>query len=123
MMLRPIQIRANAEDAAFMIGQAEASSERHHELSLPVAIFAGAEDLVIDPTEHAVRLHAEVPQGPLTVVPGAGHMVHYAAADEIVAAIDRRPSNESTSLGGLRSTSPRAAHHVPVEGVAAEAAP
>ena len=49
MMLRPVQIRANAEDAAFMIRQAKASSERHQELRLPVAIFAGDQDLVIDP--------------------------------------------------------------------------
>lgn len=87
MMLRPVQLRANAEDAAFMIGQAKASSERHHELQLPVAIFAGAEDAVVDVEAHAVRLHSELSQSRLVVVPGAGHMVHHAAADEIVAAI------------------------------------
>jgi hypothetical protein len=43
MLVRPVQLRANAEDAAFMIGQAKASSERHHELQMPVAIFAGGE--------------------------------------------------------------------------------
>ena len=96
MMLRPIQIRANAEDAAFMIGQAKASSERHHELRMPVAILAGAEDMVVDVEAHSARLHADVPQSTLVVVPGTGHMVHYAAADEIVAAIDRDPSDEST---------------------------
>ncbi|HVE88601.1 MAG TPA: alpha/beta hydrolase, partial [Burkholderiaceae bacterium] len=31
MMVRPVQLRANAEDAAFMIGQAKANSERHHQ--------------------------------------------------------------------------------------------
>jgi len=124
MMLRPIQIRANAEDAAFMIGQAKASSERHHELHMPVAIFAGADDLVIDPMEHAGRLHDDVPQSTLTVVPSAGHMVHYAAADEIVAAIDRR----GMGLAGaddpeLRGTSPEAGHLVSTEVAAVETTP
>ncbi len=89
MMVRPIQLRANAEDAAFMIPQAKASSARHHELRMPVAIVAGANDKVIDPEAHSVRLHRELVGSTLTIVPGAGHMVHHAAADEVVAAVDR----------------------------------
>ena len=96
MMLRPMQIRANAEDAAFMIGQAKASSERHHELQMPVAILAGEEDLIVDMEAHSARLHADVPQSTLVVVPGTGHMVHYAAADEIIAAIDGDSATEPT---------------------------
>ena len=89
MMVRPIQLRANAEDAAFMIPQAKASSERHHELRMPVAIIAGAEDKVIDVEAHSARLHREIGGSTLAVVPGAGHMVHHAAIDEVVAAVDR----------------------------------
>jgi pimeloyl-ACP methyl ester carboxylesterase len=89
MMVRPIQLRANAEDAAFMVAQAKASSERHHELRMPVAIVAGANDKVIDPEAHSVRLHHELAGSTLTIVPAAGHMVHHAAVDEIVAAVDR----------------------------------
>lgn len=90
MMLRPVQIRANAEDAAFMIGQAAASRDRHQELRMPVSIVAGADDLVIDPQEHSVRLHKDLPHSTLTLVPGAGHMVHHAAPDVVVAAIERQ---------------------------------
>lgn len=89
MMLRPVQLRANAEDAAFMIGQAAASSRRHHELRMPVSIIAGAGDLVIDPQEHSARLHADVAHSTLTLVQGAGHMVHHAAVDAVVAAIEQ----------------------------------
>jgi len=88
MMLRPLQLRANAEDAAFMIPQAKASSDRHGELKMPVAIVAGAEDLVIRAEDHSVRLHSELPQSTLTLVPGAGHMVHYAKPGEVVSAIE-----------------------------------
>lgn len=70
-----------------MIGQAKVASSRHHELQLPVSIFAGAEDKVVDVEAHSERLHSELGQSKLVVVPGAGHMVHYAAVDEIVAAI------------------------------------
>ena len=88
MMVRPIQLRANAEDAAFMIPQAKASAKRHQELRMPVAIFAGAEDKVIDVEANARRLHREVRGSTLTVVAGAGHMVHHAAPDRIVLAVD-----------------------------------
>ena len=89
MMVRPIQLRANAEDAAFMIPQAKASSERHHELRMPVAIVAGAEDKVIDVEANSARLHRELGGSTLAIVAGAGHMVHHAAPDEVVAAVDR----------------------------------
>jgi pimeloyl-ACP methyl ester carboxylesterase len=103
MMLRPVQLRANAEDAAFMIGQAKANSERHRELQLPVTIFAGAEDAVIDVEAHSVRLHSELSQSKLVVVPGAGHMIHYEALDEIVAAIDYDlPLHESLTESALK---------------------
>jgi pimeloyl-ACP methyl ester carboxylesterase len=72
MMVRPIQLRANAEDAAFMIPQAKASSGRHHELRMPVAIVAGADDKVIDAEAHSARLHREVAGSTLVVVPGRG---------------------------------------------------
>ncbi len=88
MLVRPVQLRANAEDAAFMIGQAKASSGRHHELRMPVAVFAGADDRVVDPAAHSGRLHRALAGSSLTLVPGAGHMVHHAAPDAIVRAIE-----------------------------------
>ena len=87
MMVRPVQLGANAEDATFMNRQAKSSSERHHQLQLPVAIFAGAEDLVVDVEAHSMRLHDELRHSTLGVIPGVGHMVHYGAVEEIVAAI------------------------------------
>ena len=89
MMLRPVQIRANAEDAAFMIPQAQASNERHGELQMPVTIIVGAQDLVIDVEAHSTRLHRDVPHSKLIVVQGAGHMVHYAAPETVVAAVEQ----------------------------------
>jgi pimeloyl-ACP methyl ester carboxylesterase len=88
MMLRPVQIRANAEDAAFMMPAAKASSERYKELRMPVTIFAGAADMVIDAEAHSARLHGDVPHSKLIVVPDTGHMVHYEVPQQIVAVVN-----------------------------------
>ena len=89
MMLRPVQIRANAEDAAFMMPQARSLSRRYHELRLPVTLIAGGADKVVDPEAHSRRLHSELPQSQLLIVAHSGHMAHYVAQDLIGTAIDR----------------------------------
>src|SRR4030095_5949291 len=96
MLVRPVQLRANAEDGTFMVHQAKLNSERHQELQLPVAIFAGAEDSIIDVEAHSVRLHDELRHSTLNVVPGAGHMVHYVAVREIAAAVGADLLNEAS---------------------------
>jgi pimeloyl-ACP methyl ester carboxylesterase len=88
MMVRPQQLRANAEDAAFMMPQARSLSRRYGELRLPLTLVAGEEDKVVGLAAHSERLHGEVPASRLVTVPGAGHMAHYRALDELVAAID-----------------------------------
>ena len=94
MMLRPLQIRANAEDAAFMIPQARALAKRYQALSLPIALIAGGDDKVIDIDSQSRRMHQELRHSHLTVVPHAGHMAHYAARDEIVRATTQLLSTE-----------------------------
>ena len=92
MMVRPGQIRANAEDAAFMVPAAAASMERYKELRMPVTIIAGAEDGVVDAEAHSVRLHGDVPQSKLFVEPGIGHMAHYWVPERIVSTIENQSS-------------------------------
>lgn len=55
---------------------------------MPVAIVAGADDKVIDVDAHSARLHRELAGSTLAIVRGAGHMVHHAAPDGVVAAVD-----------------------------------
>ncbi len=92
MMVRPGQLRANAEDAVAMIPDAFAMQKRYGELTMPVSIFAGQEDMVVDHEAHSERLHRELPQSTLVVAPGAGHMVHYTIADQIERAVDSVPA-------------------------------
>jgi pimeloyl-ACP methyl ester carboxylesterase len=87
MMVRPVQIRANAEDAALMIPSAADLAKRYGDLKVPLALIAGTDDAVIDPEAHAERLHAELPASRLFLVPGSGHMVHHIAPRTVVEAV------------------------------------
>ncbi|WP_372622303.1 alpha/beta fold hydrolase [Falsiroseomonas sp.] len=90
MMLRPSQLRAASEEAALMIPGVRAAAPRYPELRrLPVAIVAGAEDRIVDVGRHSLRLHDELPDSELTLVPGMGHMVHHGAPGLVAAAIER----------------------------------
>lgn len=104
MMVRPVQLRGNAEDATFMIPEARTLSRRYSELHMPITIVAGADDQVVDLEAHSRRLHAELPHSSLIVVPGAGHMVHHAAQEEIADAIESdTPTPRSSSLDRART--------------------
>jgi pimeloyl-ACP methyl ester carboxylesterase len=97
MMLRPVQIKAEAEDTAFMVPAAAQFSSRYSTLEMPVGLFAGANDKIVDPESNSVRLHAEVPHSSLVVTPGEGHMVHYSAVDEIVDAIGQMTGHRAAA--------------------------
>jgi pimeloyl-ACP methyl ester carboxylesterase len=87
MALRPSQVRASAADAALMVPSAIAVSHRYGELAMPVIIMAGAGDLVVHLDRHAKRLVGDIAGAELRVVPGQGHMLHYAVPEQVVAAI------------------------------------
>jgi pimeloyl-ACP methyl ester carboxylesterase len=64
--------------------------EQHYrELKLPVVILTGGDDQIVDVDRQSKRLHEEISQSELTVLPGLGHMVHHLAPDHVVKAIDR----------------------------------
>jgi pimeloyl-ACP methyl ester carboxylesterase len=88
MMLRPSQIRASAEDTALMIPAAAALHGRYSGIQLPVTIVAGAGDRIVDPRQHARRLHREVPHSHILLLQSEGHMVHHGAVGLITAAIE-----------------------------------
>ena len=87
MAVRPSQIRASAAESALMIPDAAAYRDIYPSLRMPVAIVAGAADRLIDPEEQSARLHREIPQSSLDLVPGAGHMIHQTATEAVMGAI------------------------------------
>src|SRR5262245_17395302 len=79
MLIRPSQLRAVAEDSAFLLPSATMSCRR---LKCPTAMIAGRDDEIVR-SEQAVRLQMAMPHAAVTIVPEAGHMVHYFTADGI----------------------------------------
>lgn len=89
MSLRPGQLRAASAEAALMIPSAFNLSKRYQELQMPVIILSGGADLQALSKLHSERLHHELPQSDLTIVPGNGHMIHHLAPHEVMLAIDK----------------------------------
>lgn len=95
MSVRPGQIRAESQDGVAMIPGAIAMRHRYQELTMPVVIMAGTGDRVIT-AKQPRRLHAQIPHSILRLVPGVGHMIHYAVPEEVAKAIEE--------AGGLATT-------------------
>lgn len=88
MMLRPLQLRASAEDAALMTPVTVELQEHYRDLKLPVVIIVGGDDQIADVERQSKRLHSELTNSDLIVVPGMGHMIQHLAPREVIAAID-----------------------------------
>jgi pimeloyl-ACP methyl ester carboxylesterase len=114
MMLRPVQLRANAEDTAFMMQAARSLSRRYAELRLPVTLVAGSDDQVVDVQSHSARLHSQLAQSHLVVVPRTGHMAHYTAQDSIVAAVARSLPGAGPELKADRTASETTPDRAPI---------
>eukprot|EP01034_Spumella_vulgaris_P044077 gene44077-54774_t len=72
-----------------MIPGAAALKEHYPELGMPVEIVAGDADRVAAAKHNSVRLHGDIEQSGLTLVPEAGHMVQYFAQGVLVEAVER----------------------------------
>jgi pimeloyl-ACP methyl ester carboxylesterase len=89
LMLRPLQLRAAAEDAALMTPSVMELSRNYHELKGPVTIITGADDQIADVRRQSERLHRELPHSEFIALPGLGHMIHHLAPDAVIQEIDR----------------------------------
>lgn len=88
MALRPGQLRAAAEESGLMMPMASKLSRRYRELSMPVSVVAGEADRLVDARRQSGRLSRMLGQGRLTLVPGAGHMVHQTHTGAVLAAVE-----------------------------------
>lgn len=87
MTLRPSQLAASAAESGLMVPSAKRLSKRYHELTMPIAVIAGSEDLIANAEHNAVQLHKEIAHSELVLQPGVGHMAHYADPDRIMHAV------------------------------------
>jgi pimeloyl-ACP methyl ester carboxylesterase len=88
LVLRPPTLMANWADVGFLESFLAAQAGRYAALAVPTIALAGGSDPLVPPERHCERLAAAAPVVKLTVLPGLGHMLHHAAADEVIAAVD-----------------------------------
>ena len=87
LSLRPSQLRAASAETVLMIPGAASLRHRYPEITMPVTIFSGDGDKMVNHEHNAERLHRELLQSQLHTVQDAGHMLHHVAQDEIVRAV------------------------------------
>lgn len=87
LALRPISIRASAEESGLIVPAANRLQERYATIVHPTAVIAGKQDWLVE-AEQSSRLKEVLPRAVLREVPDAGHMVTHTATGPIVDAVD-----------------------------------
>jgi pimeloyl-ACP methyl ester carboxylesterase len=87
LVLRPPSLLANWADVGVIDAFLGRQAGRYGELSAPVVALNGDHDPLVRPEHHALKLAAATPMVKAEVLPGFGHMLHHAAADRVVAAV------------------------------------
>jgi pimeloyl-ACP methyl ester carboxylesterase len=87
LAVRPKQLRAAAEESAFLIPAAAQLQPQYADIKCPVRLFHGDQDRFIE-REQSQHLHEAIPRSVLQFVQDAGHMVHYADARTIADAVE-----------------------------------
>jgi pimeloyl-ACP methyl ester carboxylesterase len=89
LLLRPRTFLANARDVAGLRTFHRKEAQRYPTLSAPTVIMTGDCDRLVAPRRHALAFATAVPAAKLVVLPGIGHMLHHAAAERVVAEIEK----------------------------------
>jgi pimeloyl-ACP methyl ester carboxylesterase len=87
LAMRSSQMRAVDEEAAMLADCADELCPFYQELSVPVCMMAGSNDLIVDTAQHSARLHLELKGSSFHGVHDCGHMVHHAVPGHVAAAI------------------------------------
>jgi len=97
LLLRPATFLANARDVAGLTDFLARQAGRYPDLNAPTVIMTGSRDVIVPWRLQARRFAAAVTRAKLVVLPGIGHMLHHAAAEQVVAEIEeiaRRSSDQ-----------------------------
>jgi pimeloyl-ACP methyl ester carboxylesterase len=87
LALRPISLRASAEESALMIPAAARLQSEYTRLQTPTVIVVGEKDQLIE-AEQSHKLKEILPRAVFRPVPDAGHMVNHAVPERITDAVD-----------------------------------
>ena len=98
MILRPSEFIANAQDLVDLKSFVAKESRRYGEIKATVTIVAGDADAIVSPKVQAGALSAALPHATLQMLPGVGHMVHFAeptVVDKAIATMESQRSGKS----------------------------
>ncbi len=87
LLLRPGQLRAEAIDTLYLIPTAARLRPHYSRLRIPTAIVTGSADRIVHKERHALQLASDLPDARLTIISGAGHMVHHVAPAAVARAV------------------------------------
>ena len=88
LWMKPERIRACAYDERTLGASLSVLSKHYPDIELPVVIVTGSADRLLDPEEHAYRLHRTIKNSKLIVLPETGHQVPQTRPDVVISAID-----------------------------------
>jgi pimeloyl-ACP methyl ester carboxylesterase len=98
LVLRPSAFEANAQDVAGLYDAVTAQNSRYREIRVPATVIAGDVDRIVYTDIHSRSFAREVPGTKLIILPGIGHMPHYAATDLVVDEIEALAARLAQSL-------------------------
>lgn len=97
LTLRRESTRANAQQVNALRPHVVEMQKNYGSLKMPIEAIHGDADTIVPLVVHSEVLMGDVPNGALSVLPGAGHMPQHTHQPEVIAAIDR-----AASRAGLR---------------------
>ncbi len=89
LSLRRRSMRANARMRRGLHSEIAEMVPRYNEISVPVEIIHGTEDVTVLAGIHSAKLADDIEGANMTLLPGIGHMPHHVAMPDVIAAIDR----------------------------------
>jgi pimeloyl-ACP methyl ester carboxylesterase len=92
LVLRPASFLANANDLSDLKAFLAKQVARYPTLAPPTVIITGDRDNTVSYKTHALAFASDAPQARLVVLRGIGHMLQHAAAERIIAEIERLES-------------------------------
>ncbi len=88
LVLRPPTLLANWADIGCLDAFLTQQASRYDRLAAPTIALTGDRDPLVPSEQHSMKLAAAAPAVRVEVVSGFGHMLHHAAADRVVAAVE-----------------------------------
>ena len=87
MALRPSQLKAVSAETVMMPAAVSMIDDHYASLQIPVSIFAGDMDDMVDTDAQSLRLHHGLANSKLHIEKGVGHMIHHAIPQKIADAL------------------------------------